>query len=308
VKPQEKEITDLLERILQEVVPTILSVDWRTRNLAAGLGARQSDDVSADGLRILRIEDWSPGNEVDDIASAETGWRHLITTQFRGQQKLDVRIFLDTSFAMEFTTTDMTKKELAARLAAGVLAAACCKQDNAGCVVYDDSAVRRSLPLAPARQELLAEALWLYLSTGRQKQDKSSFGSGLCQALIDLPAARRNLVFIISDFGSLGAGEIEALKAASEVHAICCLALSDRREENLPESGNGILVLKDMRTGDQRIAWLSEAGRAAWREEYRRAKEALSTLLQSAGCTVWWFSTGHNPAVELAKRLAGEEV
>lgn len=302
------EINDLLQRILREVVPAVLSVERSSKNLASGLGARQSDDVDPDGLRVVRIEDWSPGNEVDDIASAETGWSQLLTTQYRGEKKLDVRVLLDASAAMDFTTWQMTKRELAARLAAGILTAAACKRDNAGCTVYSDHAIERELPLSPAREELVAEALWLYLSVAESKSGRASRNSGLCQCLQDLPGNRQNLVFVICDFGVLSDREIEALGLAAQTHQVCCLVLTDRRERELPENGSGLLVVEDMRTGQQHTTWLSEARRAGWRHEYRQAKESLSRRLHSAGCDIWWFATDENPSAELAALLSGEKL
>jgi uncharacterized protein (DUF58 family) len=258
---------------------------------------------------IERVEQWGPGDHVDDIASAQTGWTDLVTTVYRDQTPLDVIVVANLAATMEFGTERTTKRILAAEIQAGILAAAEQRRDNIGAIAFSDNRMESRLPLQTASRELLREALWLYLSAQTQTQAPSAIpaiDSGLVESLANLPVNRRCLVFVISDFGNLAEAETEALTYAACRHDVCCVVLEDRREEELPPGG-GVRMFRDLRSGATQAVSLTEDGRRRWREEYRRNKEALVLLLsESCGCAVWTFKTGAEPAESLAMLLAGE--
>ncbi len=301
------ETNDLIEDILSRVVPGVLQVDWRIRRLAPDVGRQNSERTIDDEIVIERVEEWTPGDTIDDIASAETGWTELVSTQYRDQQPHDIRLLMDASPVLNFGSERVPKRVLAAEIEAGIIAAAEQKQDNIGLNVYTDHASERTLPSGTAREGVLREALWLYLALEPKAEPLAvSARSGLCQTLENLPANRRCLVFVISDFSSLSAKDTRALSIAADTHAICCVLLSDRREEELP-AGNGVRVLNDLRTGQIYPAWLTNKSRAAWQEDYQRARQSLLSRLRQAGCHIWQFRTGEEPAFKLAMLLAGEQ-
>jgi hypothetical protein len=304
-----------IESILDRVVPTMLRIDWRTHHLAQNVGVRDSDRVTDVGLVIERVEPWGPGEKVDDIASAATGWQELLTTIYRDETPLDVIVLADLSAAMNFGTERTTKRILAAEIQAGILAAAEQRRDNMAAFAYSDAGIESRLPLQTASRELLHEALWLYLSapTATQAQapsaipPRASNESGLVEALQSLPVNRKCLVFVLSDFGNLAEAETEALTYAACRHDVCCVVLEDRREEELPP-GSGVRLFRDLRSGATQTVSLTVSGRRRWRKEFLRGKQALVSLLsESCGCTVWTFRTGAEPAESLAMLLAGED-
>lgn len=296
-----------IESILDRVVPTMLRVDWRTHHLAQNVGVRDSNRTTDRGLVIERVEQWGPGDNVDDIASAQTGWAELLTTVYRDETPLDVIVVASLAATMEFGTERTTKRILAAEIQAGILAAAEQRRDNIGAIAFSDDRMESRIPLQTASRELLREALWLYLSAQTQAPQALPAGdSGLVEALANLPVNRKCLVFVISDFGNLAEVETEALTYAACRHDVCCVVLEDLREEELPPGG-GVRMFRDLRSGATQSVSLTEDGRRRWRDEYRRSKEALVLLLsESCGCAVWTFRTGVEPAESLAMLLAGE--
>jgi len=300
-------IDDIIASILDGVVPAMLSVSWRTHHLSQNVGSRQSDRTADAGTEILRVEEWSPGQRVDDIASATTGWTELLTTVYRDKTPLSVIVIADASPTLAFGTERTTKSILSAEVQAGIFAAAQQSRDNIGSIIYSDAGVESRMLTQPATMERLQEALWHYLSASPSSSaDRQDDESGLMLALANVPSYGRSLIFVLSDFANLSQGDMDALLHAASIHDVCCIMLEDRREEELP-SGSGLRQLRDSRTGFTRSVSLTEQGRQKWREEYRRHKDQLiEQLTESCGCTVWTFRTGEDPAETLAMFLAGE--
>lgn len=295
-----------IESILDRVVPAMLRVDWRTHHLAQNVGIRESNRTADAGIVIERVEPWSPGERVDDIASAATGWTELITTVFRDETPLDIFIIADVSPTMDFGTERTTKRILAAEIQAGILVAAELRRDNIAAIAYGDACIESRFSLQTATRELIQETLWLYLSADSNSTAELPDGeSGLVAALASIPANRRCLVFVVSDFGNLGEGETEALGQAACRHDVCCVLLEDQREAELPR-GVGVRLLRDLRSGKTQAVALTDAGRRQWQEEYRRGRDALlAQLTETCGCTVWPFRTGAEPVGHLSMLLAG---
>ena len=307
MKSRTEDLDEIIETILDRVVPGMLRVNWRTHHLAQNVGIRDSNRFTDAGTVIERIEPWSPGERVDDIASAATGWTELITTVYRDETPLDIVVIADASVTMEFGSERVSIRILAAEIQAGINAAAQQRCDNIGAISYSDTRVESRLALQPARRELLQEALWLYLSAEpNSTAAKPVDESGLVEALTSLPSSRRCLVFVLSDFGNLSQGDIEALSQAACRHDVCCVLLSDRRVEELPP-GVGVRVLRYMRTQKAQVFWLTRRGRQQWQDEYQCAHKALlAQLTETCGCRVWQFRTGEDPVERLTLLLAGE--
>lgn len=311
-------IAPLIERIMSELVPGgRLNVSWRTHDITAGRGLRESSDLGSEGFRMVRTVEADPGDEIDPDASGETGWKQLLTTQYRSREKLTVRLLLDTSPTLEYTSTGMSKAELLAWLACAILTMAQSSRDKAAVTILSGSHCQQGGRIARITDAAIWDALWQYLSvfSGEAANlagavvDHDRRASGLRQALEELPGASRSLVFVLSDFATLTADDVEALAAATLTHAVCCLVLTDPREEALPDTGTGTFPLRDLRGAAQMPVSLSAEGRARWRQEFGEYKAHLNDLLGTvAGCTVFWLSTGADPAEQLAQCLAGEQL
>jgi uncharacterized protein (DUF58 family) len=300
-------IDDIIASILDRVVPAMLSVNWRTHHLAQNVGCRDSNRTADAGIDIQHVAQWSPGERVDDIASAATGWTELITTVYRDRTPLDIIVVADASPTLAFGTERTSKSILSAEIQAGIFVAAEQRGDNIGSLVYSDARLEWRLLTQPASMERLQEGLWLHLSASPPPSSAIPVAeTGLMLALANVSSSGRALVFVLSDFANLSQGDIDALLHTASMHDVCCVMLEDRREEELP-FGSGVRQLRDLRTGATRVVSLTEQGRQKWREEYRRHKDQLlKQLTESCGCIVWTFRTGEEPAEALAMLLAGE--
>ncbi|RTL36747.1 MAG: hypothetical protein EKK48_26315 [Candidatus Melainabacteria bacterium] len=299
-------IDEIIASILDHVVPAMLNVDWRTHHLAQSFGWRDSNRTVDAGFDIQHVAQWSPGERVDDIASAATGWTELLTTVYQDQTPLDIIVIADASPTLAFGTERTSKSILSAEIQTGIFVAAEQRGDNIGSMVYSDARLEWRMLTQPASMESLQEGLWLYLSTSAPPSSATPVAeSGLMLALANVPSNGRALVFVLSDFANLSQGDMDALLHTASMHDVCCVMLEDRREEELP-SGSGVRQLRDLRTGATSVVSLTEQGRKRWREEYRRHKDqVLKQLTDSCGCTVWTFRTGDDPAEALAMLLAG---
>jgi uncharacterized protein (DUF58 family) len=195
--------------------------------------------------------------------------------KFTEERELTVMLVVDVSASGSFGSVEMSKRELAAEVAAILAFSAINNNDKVGLVLFSDR-IELSIPPKKGRQHILRlirDTLY-FQPEGR--------GTDLAGALdfVNRVQSRRTVVFLISDF--LGGDFSKPLNVASKKHDLIAMPVIDPGEEQLPNIG--LVTLEDAETGRQ--IEVNTSGRAAMNafqalEERRRAD--LDRLLRSRG-------------------------
>lgn len=228
-------------------------------------------------------------------------------------RELETTVVVDATASMDFGTTTMEKRELAAAVVAAVGFLAQRGGNRLGAVVAHERGLRR----IPARggREAVHRLLRLLVTAPRSTADldgRPAEPRALADALVAVgaQARRRGLVVVVSDFldGDPTASDPalvpwwRPVRALARRHEVLAVQVSDPREHELPDVG--MLALVDPETGRRREVW---TGSRALRERYAAAaaqrQAAVTELLRSAGADSLALRTDGDWVRDLARHV-----
>jgi uncharacterized protein (DUF58 family) len=223
------------------------------------------------------VRQYQPGDEVRAIdwnVTARMGAPYV--KKYIEERELTVLLLVDVSASSAFTSTGMTKRQLAAEVAATLAFAAVANNDRAGLVTFSDR-IERFVPPGKSRTHVLRMVReLLYAEPAGRGTD-----IGAALAYVTRVARRRAIVFVLSDF--FDEGYERQLRAAAARHDVLALTLNDPREMELPDVG--LLELEDAETGARALVDTTDARtraayaqRAADRIARRRRALAASNV------------------------------
>lgn len=281
-----------VREIMRRVVKRDIKVAWRSSE-RMGSGERRSvyrgrgDDY--DGA-----VEYQPGDDTRDIdwqAYAMSDGNELLVNVYRQTSDIKSYVLVDVSPSMNFGTARVTKRRLAAELAASVVASLDKTKDRVGFLAYSANGLERVIKpsIASLRSMFLAAATVL----GTERGEGS--GNGLAKAIKRLPMGR-SLVFVISDFMNMTDEDWLALRRAAKKHDIVCMYVQDVRERELPDVSWGwgpvawltsvmgcFYTLEDW-TGARRTIWNNRKTRAQYAANFRAHEAAINAQLKEARC------------------------
>jgi len=188
---------------------------------------------------------------------------------------IPVHALVDVSASMRFGAA-RTKLEVAADFVQSLGWSAFRVGDAAGMIAFDARARPEwSVPARHARGMGAAMAAVLDASRG---------GAGGIEGLHDAAnrlAARRGLVFVVSDFHWPLDRLAAVLDRLAPAHVVA-LVIWDRAEVE-PPAHDGIARLEDLETGRQRTVWMRPALRRAWLAAVAQRRAALVAALTARG-------------------------
>jgi uncharacterized protein (DUF58 family) len=214
------------------------------------------------GLIFSDVRQYYPGDDIRAIdwnITARMNFPHV--KQFVEERDRTVNLVIDMSASGYFGSRGLSKREVAAELAAVVAFSAIKNNDRVGLFIVTDK-VERFVPPKKGRRHVL-RVIGEILAF-----EPISRGTDLAEALdlLGKIARRRSVVFLVSDF--LADGWERAAQIARQRHELVPVIVGDPLEQSLPPVG--LLVLEDLETGD--VVELDTSGRAG-REFSRRARE-----------------------------------
>lgn len=232
------------EPIPPEFLTRIRRIEIRARRLVANRFLGEYHSVfRGRGIEFSEVRQYEPGDDVRAIdwnVTARMGAPYI--KKYVEERELTVLLVVDVSPSSAFTTTGVTKRELAAEVAATLAFSAAANSDRVGLIVFTDRVEEYLPPRKDRRHVLRIVRELLYLQTeGR--------GTSIAAALGYLARVqkRRAIVFLLSDF--FDGGYENQLRAAALRHEIVALTLSDPREAALPAAG--LLDLEDAETSER---------------------------------------------------------
>jgi len=260
-----------------ELLKRIRRLEIRARRLVANVFLGEYHSVfRGRGIEFSEVRQYQPGDDVRMIDWNVTARMNTpYVKQYIEERELTVLLAVDVSASASFTSTEVSKRELAAEVAATLAFAAVANNDRVGLVAFSDR-VEHAVPPGKSRRHvlrILRDLLWL-----EPRGRGTDIGAAL--TYVGRIARRRAIVFLLSDF--FDEGWEGALRAASLRHEIVALTLADPREEQLPEVG--LLEMEDAESGQRVLLDTSDARtREAYAEQARASRERRSRTLAAIG-------------------------
>lgn len=268
--------------------------------------------VPGHGSEPAESREYRPGEDdvrrMDWAVTARTTVPHV--RDLVADRELETTVVVDATASMDFGTTVMEKRDLAAAATAAVGYLTQRSGNRLGAVVAHERGVRRVPALAG--REPLHRLLRLLVSAPRSEADLSGPADGGASLADALDAAarqarRRGLVVVVSDFldGDPTTGDVpfaRGLRLLASRHDVLAVEVSDPREHELPDVG--MLALVDPETGRRREVW---TGSRSLRERYAAAaayrRTALAAQLRSTGVRHVELRTDRDWVRDLARHV-----
>lgn len=240
----------------------------RMRNVLIG---NHDSMLKGHGFDFAEHRAYVPGDElrrVDWNVFARTGDLQVKLTH--EEREIDVQIVADLSRSMDLAAARYSKREVVFYIAATLAYSALADGIPVGLLGFSD---RIEVDISPNKTKShlwkLLDALW--------STRPSSISTDVAAVLQRLHERRRRLsmVFFVSDF--LFATEMLELahfKAIAARHDVIPVVVSDPLEAQLP-AGQGVVRLRDLERGDQRLIRLGASNRAAYKQWVRDRDRAL---------------------------------
>lgn len=265
-----------------EMLARIRRIEIRARRLVANVFLGEYHSVfRGRGIEFSEVRQYAPGDDVRAIdwnVTARMGAPYI--KKYVEERELTVLLMVDVSASSVFTSTGITKRELAAEVAATLAFAAIANNDRVGLVAFSDR-IELFVPPGKDRTHVLriVRELLCLVPQGRRTDIAAA------ASFVGRIARRRAIVFLLSDF--FDQGYEQQLRATAARHEVLALTLNDRREATLPDVG--LLELQDAETGARIVLDTSDeqtrrqyASRAAERNSARRRSLAAAGVEEVA--------------------------
>ncbi|HEY5743541.1 MAG TPA: DUF58 domain-containing protein, partial [Terrimicrobiaceae bacterium] len=211
--------------------------------------------------------------------------------KFTEERELTVMLVVDVSASGSFGSIELSKRELAAEVAAILAFSAINNSDKVGLLLFTGEI---ELFIAPkkGRQHtlrLIREMLYFH-----PKGKETNLASAL--EYLNKVTLRRAVVFVISDF--FAPDYTKALTVASRRHDLVAMPVLDPGEEQLPNVG--LVTFEDAESGEQiEIDTSSLAVRNAFARQEENRRKSLYKLFGSRGVDVVPLATNKDYLVAL---------
>lgn len=272
----------------KEILKKIRRIELRTRRLVNSTFAGQYHSVfKGRGMNFEEVREYTPGDEIRSIDWNVTARMNApFVKKFTEEREMTVVLVVDVSASGSFGSVELSKRELAAEVAAILAFSAINNNDKVGLLLFSDD-VELFIPPKKGRQHtlrLIREMLYF---------EPKGHGTNLGAALeyLNKVVSRRAVVFMISDF--MTSDYTKQLTASSRRHDLVAIPIVDPGEETLPDVG--IITLEDAETGEQiEINTSSRAVRNGFAVAEDRRRKELAKLLGSRGVDIIPLATNED--------------
>jgi len=250
------------EPVPPEVLRVVKQVEIKARILAdeALVGTYRSV-FRGSGLDFEEVREYEPGDDIRSIDWNVTARMNApYIKKYREERELNIYIAVDVSSSAWFGTGSVSKRELAADVAALLAVTALHNNDRVGLVLFADG-VREFIPPQQGRHHLLHVIReLLYAEPRRSRTEIASVADYLANV-----TKKRNVVFVVSDFLDV---DFEApLRALGHKHDVIALIL------------NGLVALEDAESG--RVGYVDTSDPAVRERFARTARERRAQRLRT---------------------------
>ena len=270
---------------VEETVKRVRRLEIRARRLVRETFAGEyHSSFKGQGLDFNEFREYQHGDEIrflDWNVTARMGTPYIRT--FREERELTVILAVDVSGSSLFGSKHLSKRELAAELAAILGFSARENGDKTGLLLFANEPLL-FLPPAKGTKQILRSVREVL--TADPVEARTSLPAA-CNFLVN-SVRRRALVFLLSDFLDTDLGK--PLATLGRKHETIALHLTDPLESELPDVGK--VVFRDRETGHRTIVNTSNSNvRMAYRKLTRRYREGMKRQFTRYGISHATLST-----------------
>ncbi len=248
---------------------------------------------------------YMPGDDprtIDWNATAMTGGQQVLVALFKEESHVKSTVLVDVSSTMNFGSTRVTKRILAAELAACAVRSLSTTHDPVAHVSYSRFGVERRVKSGSAAGMMLPVIL-----NALQSQERERVGehSGLAKSLALLPRSP-SIVFVVSDFINTTEADWEALKRAGRKHRLIAMYVQDRRERELPDVGwLPVLYTVQDASGVVKDVWVTRRRARRHAEQFKQHEAGVLARLKDCRAKSIVVSTdeGDSAALRVLNQL-----
>lgn len=277
----------------KEILKKIRRLELRTRRLVNSSFAGQYHSVfKGRGMNFDEVREYASGDEIRSIDWNVTARMNTpYVKKFTEEREMTVMLLVDVSASGNFGSVELSKRELAAEVAAILAFSAILNNDKVGLLLFSDSV---ELFIAPKKGRMHILRLIREMLYFEPKGTRTNLAVAL--EYLNKVTPRRAVVFAISDF--LAPEYTKALTVASRRHDLVALPIVDPGEETLPDVG--LVTFEDAETGEQiEINTSSRAVRNGFAAAEEQRREALEKLLGARGVDIVPLATNQDYLIPL---------
>ena len=250
---------------LSEILKKVRKIELITRGIVrAAVGGEYHSVFKGQGIDFDDFREYQPGDEVRSIDWNVTARMGLpFIKKFVEERELTVFLAVDISASKNFGGVDVSKRELAAEIAALFAFSASQNQDKVGLLLFSDVP---ELFLAPRKGSTHCLRIIREILHAKPTGRGTNIGMALDKLTSHLP--RRSLVILLSDF--IAPDFSRQLGVAAVRHDVVAVQITDPAEESLPDVGWIRLLdpesgeLMDVNTSSRAVRDQYHRNRAAW--------------------------------------------
>ncbi len=231
---------------IEEIMAHVRRLELRAKRLAKETFAGDyHSSFKGQGLDFDEFREYQHGDEIRFIdwnVTARLGTPFI--RKFREERELSTILAIDISASMDFGSKKLSKRELAAEVAALLAFSANDNGDKVGLLLFANEPVLY-LPPAKGTQHILRCIREILITPSPVGQvNFPATTKHMMQAV-----RQKSLVFLLSDF--IGADFSKSIATLSRKHDLVALRLFDPTERELPAVGK--VTLMDPETGYERV-------------------------------------------------------
>lgn len=227
--------------------PILKQLEIYTKKEAASmLSGGYLSSVKGKGLEFDSFREYVPSDDASRIDwKASVRSQKTLVREFREERNLEVIIVLDVSSSMCYGSTEQSKAEYSAELAAAIAFAILRAGDAVGLLMYSDRAAAEIKANFGIKQyyTMLKE-----ISSPKFYEGKFDFAS--LMKYINEKFKKGTVIIFISDFIGLKQGWQESLKVACRKFEFIGISVRDPLDDSMPP-GIGKVVVSDPFSGEE---------------------------------------------------------
>jgi uncharacterized protein (DUF58 family) len=266
-----------MNRDPREILKKIRHLELRTRRLVnASFSGRYHSVFKGRGMNFEEVREYTPGDEIRSIDWNVTARMNAAyVKKFTEERELTVMLLVDVSASGSFGSVELSKRELAAEVAAILAFSAVNNSDKVGLLLFSEDV---ELFIPPKKGRLHTLRLIREMLYFEPKGRRTNLNTALDYLNKVIP--RRAVVFLISDFLAPDYGK--SLSVAGRRHDLVAMPVFDPGEERLPNVG--LVTFEDAETGEQiEIDTSKSSVRNAFAAEEEDRRKKLFKLFGARG-------------------------
>lgn len=244
-----------------ELFKKVRKIEIKTRGLTNHIFSGQYHSAfKGRGMTFSEVREYQYGDDVRNIDWNVTARFHRPFVKiFEEEREMTVMLLIDVSSSNDFGSSEATKRDITAEIAAVLAFSAIQNNDKVGVIFFSDR-VEKFIPPKKGSSHILR--IIREIVSFKPQYNGTDIGEGL--KFLTSAIKKRTTAFLISDFMTNKSFEQE-MRIAARKHDLISLRITDKRELILPKIG--LLKFRDNETNKE--FWV-DTSTSSWNEAYQK--------------------------------------